>query len=209
MTSPFEPFTADDIAPDMPAAGGPDNMPGPPDPFDMSGYDIEQIKANLVTDRAVKLDVPRRMRNPNFEYRFINTTPGNYQRWYARGFREVTDPALVQRYRDLHGGVKDGHAFGTMLIARPKVIGDADHGKSMRQYREMMSSLNPRTQNPIRDMPDQARVAEQESNLTGNAFMINLGVAGTIDPGAVEHMRKMRANADKQAQDLTSGRGAI
>lgn len=100
--------------------------------------DADDIIRNLTLDRPLKLFIPNKEKYPDYEFRIINSIPGEIADAHNKGFREVTDPEIVGLFSDLVAGTdKDGKAFRPILCARPKKVGE--HVR--RQYRIKLQSL--------------------------------------------------------------------
>lgn len=100
--------------------------------------DVDAIIKNLILDRPLKLFIPNRELYPGYEFRIINSIPGEIADAHNKGFREVTDEKLAGLFQDLVAGTdKAGKAFRPILCARPKQVGD----HIRKQYRVKLRSL--------------------------------------------------------------------
>jgi len=122
---------------DIPEAPAPQDATAALSPFSQA-QDVDAIIANLTLDRPLKLFIPNKEKYPDWEFRIINSIPGEIADAHNKGFKEVDDPELTKLFRDLVAGTdKDGRAFRPILCARPKKVGD--HVR--RQHRLQLSSL--------------------------------------------------------------------
>lgn len=107
--------------------------------------DVDQIIANLTLDRPLKLTIPNRDRYPEWEFRIINSIPGEIADAHNKGFREVTEPELVTLFKDLVAGTdKEGRAFRPILCARPKKVGDHVRRRNRLQLASLYAGMDPR-----------------------------------------------------------------
>lgn len=107
--------------------------------------DVDQIIQNLTLDRPLKLFIPNRDKMPDWEFRIINSIPGEIADAHNKGFKEVTDPEMVKLFRDLVAGTdKDGKAFRPILVARPKKVGDHIRKQQRMQLRSLYAGMDPR-----------------------------------------------------------------
>lgn len=107
--------------------------------------DVDAIIANLTLDRPLKLFIPNRERYPDWEFRIINSIPGEIADAHNKGFKEVTDPDIVGLFRDLVAGTdKDGKAFRPILCARPKKVGEHVRKRHRMQLASLYAGMDPR-----------------------------------------------------------------
>jgi hypothetical protein len=148
------------ITPDNPFAGLPDNLrPNPPadmpeapsagdamagmSPFS-EALDADQIIKNLMLDRPLKLYIPHREKYPDWEFRIINSIPGEIADAHNKGFKEITDPTMTELFTDLVAGTdKNGKAFRPMLMARPKKVGEHIRKKLRGQLQSLYAGMDP------------------------------------------------------------------
>lgn len=106
--------------------------------------DVDQIIKNLTLDRPLKLYIPNRDKYPDWEFRIINSIPGEIADAHNKGFKEVTSPETVELFRDLVAGTdKDGKAFRPILVARPKKVGDHVRKQQRMQLRSLYAGMDP------------------------------------------------------------------
>lgn len=146
---PFNPHagTPDFLKPNPPAAlpeaPGAGNAMAGQSPFS-EALDADQIIANLTLDRPLKLFIPNREKFPDWEFRIINSIPGEIADAHNKGFKEVTDPDIVGLFRDLVAGTdKDGKAFRPILCARPKAVGEHVRKRHRMQLASLYAGMDP------------------------------------------------------------------
>lgn len=106
--------------------------------------DVDQIIANLTLDRPLKLFIPNRERYPEWEFRIINSIPGEIADAHNKGFKEVSDPEIVGLFKDLVAGTdKDGKAFRPILTARPKKVGEHVRKRQRQQLQSLYAGMDP------------------------------------------------------------------
>lgn len=146
MTNPFN-----NLAPNL-IPNPPGEVPEPPGAADaMAGLspfneplDTETIIRNLTLDRPLKLFIPDREKYPEWEFRIINSIPGEIAAAHNKGFKEVSDEKLVGLFRDLVAGTdKEGKAFRPILVARPKAVGDHVRRQHRLQLRSLYAGMDP------------------------------------------------------------------
>lgn len=107
--------------------------------------DVDQIIANLTLDRPLKLFIPNREKYPDWEFRIINSIPGEIAAAHNKGFKEVTDPEIVGLFKDLVAGTdKEGKAFRPILTARPKKVGEHVRKLQRMQLRSLYAGMDPK-----------------------------------------------------------------
>lgn len=126
--------------PEAPSAGDPMVSASPfKEPLD-----IEQAIKNLTFDRPLKLFIPNKERFPDWEFRIINSIPGEIADAHNKGFREVTDPQVSQLFNDLVAGTdKTGKAFRPILCARPKEVGKHIRKRYRVQLQSLYAGMDP------------------------------------------------------------------
>ncbi len=153
MNNPFpggsDPFggLAPNLTPNPPAeipqaqsAG--DGMAGA-SPF-KEALDVDEIIKNLTLDRPLKLFIPNKERYPEWEFRIINSIPGEIADAHNKGFREVTEPEVSRLFQDLVAGTdKSGKAFRPILCARPKKVGDHIRKRTRMQLASLYAGMDP------------------------------------------------------------------
>ena len=128
---------------EIPEAPGAGNAVAGMSPF-IEALDVDAIIKNLVLDRPLKLYIPHRDRYPAFEFRIINSIPGEIADAHNKGFKEVTDPDIVGLFRDLVAGTdKDGKAFRPILTARPKKVGEYVRKRQRLQLQSLYAGMDP------------------------------------------------------------------
>lgn len=128
---------------DVPEAPGAGNAMASMSPFS-EPLDVDKIIENLTLDRPLKLFIPNRERYPDFEFRIINSIPGEIADAHNKGFKEVTDDKIVGLFRDLVAGTdKDGKAFRPILCARPKKVGDVVRKRQRMQLQSLYAGMDP------------------------------------------------------------------
>lgn len=128
----------------IPEAPGAGNAMAGQSPFS-EPLDVDAIIANLTLDRPLKLFIPNRERYPGWEFRIINSIPGEIADAHNKGFREVTDPDIVGLFKDLVAGSdKEGKAFRPILCARPKQVGDHVRRRHRMQLQSLYAGMDPR-----------------------------------------------------------------
>lgn len=129
---------------DIPEAPAPGNATASMSPFS-EALDVDQIIANLTLDRPLKLYIPNKEKYPDWEFRIINSIPGEIADAHNKGFKEVSDPEIVGLFRDLVAGTdKDGKAFRPILCARPKKVGDHVRKRSRMQLQSLYAGMDPK-----------------------------------------------------------------
>lgn len=107
--------------------------------------DIDTIIANLTLDRPLKLYIPNKERYPEYEFRIINSIPGEIADAHNKGWREVTDPELSTLFTDLVAGTdKTGKAFRPILCARPKKVGEYVRKRNRMQLQSLYAGMDPK-----------------------------------------------------------------
>lgn len=144
--SPF-PGIAPNLVPNPP--GEIPEAPGPGAAMAKSPFneplDVDAIIANLTLDRPLKLFIPNRERYPGWEFRIINSIPGEIADAHNKGFREVSDPEIVGLFKDLVAGTdKDGKAFRPILTARPKKVGEHVRKRQRLQLQSLYAGMDPK-----------------------------------------------------------------
>lgn len=148
MTDPFLSGLTPNLTPNppgaFPEAPGAGNAAAGQSPF-TEPQDIDQIIANLVLDRPLKLFIPNRDKYPDWEFHIINSIPSEIADANNKGFKEVSDPELVGSFRDLVAGTdKDGKAFRPILCARPKAVGEHIRRGQRKQLKSLYAGMDPR-----------------------------------------------------------------
>lgn len=148
-----EPFTfpqglAPNLIPNPPApipeAPGPGDAMQSVSPFS-EPLNVDAIIKNLVLDRPLKLYIPNKEKYPDFEFRIINSVPREISDAHNKGFREITDPILVNLFSGLVAGTdKDGKAFRPLLFARPKKVGDIVRRRNRQQLQALYAGMDPK-----------------------------------------------------------------
>lgn len=106
--------------------------------------DVDAIIRNLTLDRPLKLAIPNRDRYPDWEFRIINSIPGEIAAAHNKGFKEVTDPDTVALFVDLVAGTdKVGKAFRPILCARPKAVGEHVRRLQRQQLASLYAGMDP------------------------------------------------------------------
>ncbi len=108
---------------------------------------VDDIIANLTLDRPLKLFIPEdiKRRFPTFEFRVINSIPGEFAAAKNKGFREVTDPDAVALFNGLVAGTdKTGAAFRPVLMARPKEVGEHVRRQNRKQLQSLYAGMDPK-----------------------------------------------------------------
>lgn len=149
--SPF-PGIAPNLVPNPP--GEIPEAPGPGAAMAKSPFneplDVDAIIANLTLDRPLKLFIPNRERYPGWEFRIINSIPGEIADAHNKGFREVTDNEIVGLFKDLVAGTdKDNKVFRPILCARPKQVGDHVRKRQRMQLQSLYAGMDPRNKTEI------------------------------------------------------------
>jgi hypothetical protein len=128
---------------DIPEAPGAGNAMRGQSPFS-EPLDADAIIANLTLDRPLKLFIPNRHLYPDYEFRIINSIPGEIAAAHNKGFKGVTDPEVVGLFKDLVAGTdKDGKAFRPILTARPKKVGDHVRKLQRIQLASLYAGMDP------------------------------------------------------------------
>lgn len=128
---------------DVPGAPGVGDAMAGQSPF-IEPLDVDQIIKNLTLDRPLKLFVPNLEKYKDWEFRIINSIPGEIADAHNKGFKEVTDPEIVGLFRDLVAGTdKDGKAFRPILCARPKAVGDHIRKRQRMQLASLYAGMDP------------------------------------------------------------------
>jgi len=128
---------------EIPAATEAGNAMANASPFS-EPQDVDAIIKQLVLDRPLKLFIPNKEQFPGWEFRIINSIPGEIADAHNKGFREVTDPKLAELFRDLVAGTdKDGKAFRPILCARPKAVGEHIRKRQRLQLQSLYAGMDP------------------------------------------------------------------
>jgi hypothetical protein len=128
----------------IPEAPGAGNAMAGQSPF-IEPLDIDKIIANLTLDRPLKLFIPNKERYPEWEFRIINSIPGEVADAHNKGFREVTDPEIVNLFQDLVAGTdKTGKAFRPILCARPKAVGEHVRRRHRMTLQSLYAGMDPK-----------------------------------------------------------------
>lgn len=130
----------------MPEAPGAGDAMKHATPF-KEALDVDQINANLVFDRPLKLFIPQEIleRYRNFEFRYINNIPQEIAMAHNKGFRCVDDPDVVALVADLVAGTdKSQKQYGLMLFARHKSTGAAVTKQNRKQLASIYAGMDPR-----------------------------------------------------------------
>lgn len=131
---------------EIPEAPGAGDAMASASPF-TEALDIDQIIANLVLDRPLKLFIPDsiKKRFSQFEFRIINSMPGEIADAHNKGFREVTDPEAAALFTNLVAGTdKEGKAFRPLLFARPKAVGEHVRKRVRKQLQSLYAGMDPK-----------------------------------------------------------------
>lgn len=129
---------------EMPEVPGAGNAMAGQSPFS-EPLNVDQIIANLTLDRPLKLFIPHREKYPDFEFRIINSIPGEIADAHNKGFKEVSDPEITGLFRDLVAGTdKDGKAFRPILCARPKKVGEIVRRRQRMQLQSLYAGMDPK-----------------------------------------------------------------
>lgn len=147
MSNPF-PF---DGVPDILKPNPPGEIPeasGPQEAMRASPFaepqDVDGIIKQLTLDRPLKLFIPNKEKYPGWEFRIINSIPGEIADAKNKGFKEVTDPELVALFDGLVAGTdQTGKAFRPILCARPKEVGDHVRKRQRMQLKALYDGMNP------------------------------------------------------------------
>lgn len=106
--------------------------------------DVDQIIANLVLDRPLKLYIPHKEKYPEWEFRIINSIPQEIAAAHNKGFREITDPELTTLFTDLVAGTdKNGKAYRPLLMARPKAVGEHVRKTHRKSLQSLYAGMDP------------------------------------------------------------------
>ncbi len=147
MTNPFQGLPPNLVPnppgaiPEAPGAGA---ATAGQSPF-IEALDIDAIIKNLVLDRPLKLYIPNKERYPEWEFRIVNSIPGELAAAHNKGFKEVTDPEIVGLFKDLHAGTgEDGKAFRPILCARPKAVGDIVRRRHRAELQSLYAGMDPK-----------------------------------------------------------------
>ncbi|MEL7086827.1 MAG: hypothetical protein AAGL98_00045 [Planctomycetota bacterium] len=125
------------------ALGAGDAMAGL-SPF-KEALDVDAIIKNLVLDRPLKLYIPNREAYPEWEFRIINSVPSEMADATNKGYRQITDPKLVELFVDLVAGTdKTGQAFRPLLYARPKAVGEHIRRQNRRKLQSLYAGMDPK-----------------------------------------------------------------
>ncbi len=146
MSNPF-PGLAPNLIPnppgEIPEAPGAGDAAAHMSPFS-EPQDVDGIIKNLVLDRPLKLFIPNKDKYPDWEFRIINSIPGEIADAHNKGFREVTEPDLVNLFADLVAGTdKTGKAFRPVLVARPKAVGEHVRKRTRMQLQSLYAGMDP------------------------------------------------------------------
>jgi hypothetical protein len=146
--NPFSSSIPDALKPNPPA-----DIPQPQQPGDAmasaspfkEALDVDAIIKNLTLDRPLKLFIPHKEKFPEYEFRIINSIPGEIADAHNKGFREVTDPEVVGLFNDLVAGTdKAGKAFRPILCARPKKVGEHVRQQRRIQLASLYAGMDPK-----------------------------------------------------------------
>lgn len=148
VDNPFQPGIAPNLmvnAPgEIPEAPGVQGEPGGKSPF-IEALDYEEIIRNLNLDRPLKLFIPNREKYPEWEFRIINSIPGEIADAHNKGFREVTNPEVAELFADLVAGTdKVGKVYRPILCARPKKVGEVVRKRQRLQLQSLYAGMDPR-----------------------------------------------------------------
>lgn len=148
MTMPWENGLAPNLIPnppgEIPEASGAGDATAQLSPF-REAQDVDSIIKNLILDRPLKLYIPHKERYPQWEFRVINSIPGEIATARNKGFREVDAPEMAGLFTDLIAGHdKANRAFRPILMARPKKVGDEVRRRQRMQLRSMYAGMDPR-----------------------------------------------------------------
>lgn len=171
-SNPFNPAAQGGV-PDFLVPNPPPETPEPQEmqtagptasPF-REALDIDQIKANLVLDRPLKLFIPNMHRYPEYEFRIINNIPTEVADATNKGFRIVDDPEMTKLFTDLVAGTdKDGKAYRPILVARPKVIGEHIRERNRKMLKSIYAGMDPKNKT------FESKYAENEGSVTKGQF---------------------------------------
>jgi hypothetical protein len=151
-------FNPGNISPD--AGLAPNLIPNPPSPIPEApgigdaappslfkeAQSIDDIIANLVLDRPLKLYIPEQIKRqfPDFDFRIINSIPQEIADAQNKGFRHCDDPRVAFLFDTLVAGTtKEGAAFRPMLFARPKQVSKIARQRTQRQLQSMYAGMDP------------------------------------------------------------------
>jgi len=128
----------------IPEAPGPQGEAGGKSPF-IEALDYDEIVRGLNLNRPLKLFIPNREMYPNWEFRIINSIPGEIANAHNKGFREVTNPEVAELFSDLVAGTdKTGKAFRPMLFARDKRIGEIARKRQRKELQSLYAGMDPK-----------------------------------------------------------------
>ena len=107
--------------------------------------DVDAIIRNLTLDRPLKLFIPNKEKYPQYEFHIINSIPGEVAAAHNKGFREVTDPEIVDLFKNLVAGTdKEGKAYRPILCARPKKVGEIVRRENRIMLRSLYAGMDPK-----------------------------------------------------------------
>jgi hypothetical protein len=146
--NPFQPGLPSNLmvnAPgEIPEAPGVQGVAGGKSPF-AETLDYDEIIKNLNLNRPLKLYIPNREQYPDWEFRIINSIPGEIADAHNKGFREVTSPEVAELFKDLVAGSdKTGKVFRPVLVARPKKVGEIVRKKQRLQLQSLYAGMDPK-----------------------------------------------------------------
>lgn len=127
----------------IPEAPGPQDATAKLSPF-TEEQDPDQIIAQLMIDRPLKLWIPDKEQYPEWEFRIINSIPQEIAAAQNKGFRPVTDPKLTALFDSLVAGTdKTGAAFRPLLFARARKVGEVVRNRQREQLRSLYAGMDP------------------------------------------------------------------
>lgn len=126
--------------PEAPGAGD----ATPRAPF-VEAQSVDSIIEGLVLDRPLKLYIPNKEKYPEYEFRIINSIPGEIADANNKGFRKVDDPEMSKLFDDLVAGHdKDNKPFRPILVARPKAVGEHIRKRNRLQLQSLYAGMDPK-----------------------------------------------------------------